>query len=98
MKKNNLNENELKVLVKIEELVENGDAFPTFDIVIKGLTENQIKGYLSSLQRKGYIECDETESYCDATLLRDSKGNLTESGKYILKNNLILNKKFYNLK
>ena len=82
MKKNNLNENEFKVLEAIEKLVEN-DAFPTFDIVIKGLTENQIKGYLSSLQRKGYIECDdEVESYCDATLLRDSKGNLTKSGKY----------------
>ena len=86
MKNTNLNENELKVLIAIEQLVENGDAFPTFDIVIKGLTENQIKGYLSSLQRKGYIECDEAESYCDATLLRDSKGNLTKSGKYIRSN------------
>jgi hypothetical protein len=79
----NLNQNELKVLIAIEQLVENDDAFPTFDIVVKGLTENQIKGYLSSLQSKGYIECDgEAESYCDATLLRDSKGNLTKSGKY----------------
>ena len=57
-----LNTNEIKVLKAIEEgHFNSGGNFTYADEIICDLSENQIKGYLSQLQKKGYITiCDES--------------------------------------
>lgn len=65
--KNQLNENELKVLQAIKEGHGNaGGDFTYFDEVYQelvwaksGINQEQAKGYLSQLVQKGYIEVDD---------------------------------------
>ena len=56
----NLNDNEKKVLDKIIEasVISTGGEFTDFDELMQEITlftENQVKGYLSQLQKKEYI-------------------------------------------
>jgi hypothetical protein len=60
IKKDMLNENEIKVLKAIADGHENaGGDFTYADEIICGLTTNQIKGYLSQLVQKKYISISE---------------------------------------
>ena len=57
-----LNDNEVKVLIAIRAAIEEctGNQFCYFqEITVEGLSVNQVKGYLSSLQGKDRIYCDD---------------------------------------
>lgn len=64
--KSDLNENEKKVLDCMIENTKDNDGFILDELSCFGeFTMNQIKGYASSLQKKGYIEMYNGECYND---------------------------------
>lgn len=57
--KNELNENEKKVLKAMVEQAwdeTRGDFGFTTEIKVRGLTKHQVAGYIGDLEKKGYIE------------------------------------------
>ena len=72
----NLNENELAVYNACVEGI-YGDTGCEFDIPwgINDLTDNQIKGYLGDLEKKGLIQMDDTgDYYCDGWVVAKPDG------------------------
>ena len=64
--KSDLNENEKKVLACMVESTKDNDGFILDELACFGeFTMNQLKGYVSSLQKKGYIEMYNGECYND---------------------------------